>query len=211
MYGPTEAADTCTYYIVDREFSDTESLPIGRACENKNVFLLDEQDKLIQEPGHIGELCIRGTGLAYGYYNNPEKTRENFVQNPLQNAYAETIYRTGDLAKYNKYGELVYISRKDFQIKHMGNRIELGEIETAAASLSGIENCACVYDSEHSCIVLFYVGIVDGHEIKQKMIDLVPEYMVPNRLVQLENMPINLNGKVDRLKLTEMLKKERRC
>lgn len=203
MYGPTEAADTCAYYIVDRAFEDTESLPIGRACNNKEVFLLDEQGRLIQKPGQVGELCVRGTGLAYGYYNNSEKTKENFVQNPLQNSYAETIYRTGDLAKYNEYGELVYVSRKDFQIKHMGNRIELGEIETVAASLRGVESCACLYDTKHSRIVLFYTGTVEEQEIRQGMADLVPEYMVPNRLTKLERMPINLNGKVDRQKLKE--------
>lgn len=209
MYGPTEAADTCTYYIVDRDFDDTESLPIGRACNNKDVFLLDQQDKLIQEPGQTGELCVRGTGLAYGYYNNPKNTRESFIQNPLQDAYSETVYRTGDLAKYNTYGELVYVSRKDFQIKHMGNRIELGEIETAASSLPGVESCACLYDTEHSKIVLFYTGEMDGHEIKQKIAALVPAYMVPNRLIQLERMPMNLNGKIDRLKLKERIEKKK--
>lgn len=205
MYGPTEAADTCAYYIVDRTFEETESLPIGRSCNNKEVFLLDEQDKLICEPGRVGELCVRGTGLAYGYYNNPEKTKENFVQNPLQEAYAEIIYRTGDLAKYNEHGELLYVSRKDFQIKHMGNRIELGEIETAATSLSGIESCACLYDTKRSRIVMFYTGTMEEQEIMSGMGALVPEYMMPNRWVWLEKMPINLNGKIDRLKLKEML------
>lgn len=205
MYGPTEAADTCAYYIIDRSFEDTESLPIGQACKNKEIFLLDEQDKRIQDPEKVGELCVRGTGLACGYYNNQEKTKENFVQNPLQNAYTEIIYRTGDLAKYNKRGELVYVSRKDFQIKHMGNRIELGEIETAASSLSGIESCVCLYDTECSRIVLFYTGPAEGQEIRKEMKALVPDYMMPNRAIRLEKMPVNLNGKIDRLQLKKML------
>ena len=143
--------------------------------------------------------------MACGYYNNQEKTKENFVQNPLQNAYTEIIYRTGDLAKYNKRGELVYVSRKDFQIKHMGNRIELGEIETAASSLSGIESCVCLYDTECSRIVLFYTGPAEGQEIRKEMKALVPDYMMPNRAIRLEKMPVNLNGKIDRLQLKKML------
>ena len=207
MYGPTEAADTCTYYIVDRPFADIEPLPIGRACKNKDVFLLDEEDRLIQEPELVGELCVRGTGIAYGYYNAPEQTEKNFVQNPLQSAFAEKIYRTGDLATYNEYGELVYVSRKDFQIKHMGNRIELGEIETAASSVEGVESCACLYDAQHSKIVLFYTGSIESRDVKGALAGLLPDYMRPNRATRLDTMPLNLNGKVDRIKLKGYVEK----
>ena len=104
---------------------------------------MDEQDQLVTDGG-VGELCVRGTSLAYGYWNDPERTAAAFVQNPLQSAFPEIIYRTGDLVRWNEYGELMYLSRKDFQIKHMGYRIELGEIETAVSALSGVTMNCCL-------------------------------------------------------------------
>lgn len=204
MYGPCEATDACTYYIVDREFSDDESLPIGVPCENTEILVLNEKNELACE-GEIGELCIRGSGLAMGYYNNPEKTAEAFVQNPLNRAYPEVIYRTGDLVRYNEYGELMYVSRKDFQIKHMGHRIELGEIEIAAANIAEVETCACIYDDKRSKIVFLYVGMPsEGEKIKEELGKKVPEYMIPNTVIHLEKMPYNANGKIDRKKIKEV-------
>lgn len=205
FYGPTEVTDTCTCYVVNRAFGDTERLPMGFACANKDVFLLDEQDRLVTDDA-IGEVCVRGSGLAYGYYNDPEKTAEGFVQNPLNTAYPERIYRTGDLAQRNEYGELVYLSRKDFQIKHMGHRIELGEIETAISSVDGIEANACLYDAQRQKIVAVYAGSIDEKELMQRLKGLLPEYMLPNKRIHLDQMPLNLNGKVDRQKLKELLK-----
>lgn len=205
FYGPTEVTDTCTCYVVNRAFGDTERLPMGFACANKDVFLLDEQDRLVTDDA-IGEVCVRGSGLAYGYYNDAEKTAEGFVQNPLNTAYPERIYRTGDLAQRNEYGELVYLSRKDFQIKHMGHRIELGEIETAISSADGIEANACLYDAQRQKIVAVYAGSIDEKELMQRLKGLLPEYMLPNKRIHLDQMPLNLNGKVDRQKLKELLK-----
>ena len=153
----------------------------------------------------FGELCVRGTSLSMGYYNNPEKTREAFVQNPLNPAVTETIYRTGDLVRYNDYGELLYLSRKDFQIKHMGHRIELGEIETAVSSIPEIALCCCLYDEKHQKIVLFIEEELDKAYINGQISGLVPEYMLPGKVVSLEKMPINANGKIDRVKLKELL------
>lgn len=202
QYGPTELTDICAYYIVDREISDSESLPIGIPCSHMELLLLDENNQEVPE-GEIGEICGRGPSVAYGYYNEPEKTREVFVQNPVNTAYEEVIYRTGDLARYNKHHELIYISRKDFQIKHMGNRIELGEIETATSSLDGVEQNCCLYDTAHSKVVLFYAGTVEPDAVRQALRQLVPEYMVPNRLVKMDALPQNLNGKIDRAALKE--------
>ena len=204
QYGPTELTDICAYYIVDREISDSESLPIGIPCSHMELLLLDEHDQEVPE-GEIGEICGRGPSVAYGYYHEPEKTREVFVQNPVNTAYEEIIYRTGDLARYNERHELIYISRKDFQIKHMGNRIELGEIETAVSSLNGVAQNCCLYDAARSKIVLFYSGTAEPDAIKQELRQLVPEYMVPNRMVKLEMLPQNLNGKIDRAALKEQL------
>lgn len=206
IYGPTEITDTCIYYDVKKRFADDEMLPIGIPCRNKDCFLLDDENKLVTKIGEIGEICARGTGLAYGYYNDPERTAEAFVQNPLNTAYKETIYRTGDLARYNEDGDLVYVCRKDFQIKHRGHRIELGEIETAVSALDGVDDNCCLYDSEKLRIVLFYTGSAEGKTINEELTKALPDYMVPGKRIHLEAMPKNINGKTDRQKLKEILK-----
>ena len=200
LYGPTEITDACTYYIVDREFSDDEPLPIGIPMSNTDILVLNDEDKLVTDD-EVGELCVRGTSLAMGYYNNPEKTRSAFVQNPLNKAVPEIIYRTGDLVRYNEYREIIYISRKDFQIKHLGHRIELGEIETAISSLEEVTLNCCLYDEKNQKIVLFVDAQVDRDYIKERIEKLVPEYMIPGKVIYLENMPINANGKIDRILL----------
>ena len=193
---------------MDREFKDDEPLPIGIPCRNSGILILNEENQLVGQE-EIGEICVRGTSLALGYYNNPEKTSEVFVQNPLNNAYPEIIYRTGDLAKYNCFGEIVYVSRKDFQIKHMGHRIELGEIENAVNSLDKIESCCCLYCNNTSRLILFYQGQADKKYIIDGIRALVPNYMIPNKFIQVDKMPINANGKIDRQKLKELIDESR--
>lgn len=203
-YGQTEMSETCVYYIVDREFDDSELLPIGNRCAPMDIIVLNDDGK---EAGkeEVGELCGRGAFLAYGYYNEPEKTAEVFVQNPLNSCYPEIVYRTGDLVKYNERGELIFVSRKDFQIKHMGHRIELGEIEAAASVVEGIERSCCLYDTEKSRIILFYEGNATNTDIQKRMKEILPSHMIPHRTVRLEKIPLNLNGKINREKLKEML------
>lgn len=201
LYGPTEITVDCTYYVVDREFSDDEYIPIGRPCENMQVLVFNDEDKLvgIDEPG---ELCVRGTGVALGYYNNEEKTREAFVQNPLHDLYEDKIYRTGDIVKYNRCGELEFVSRKDFQVKHNGNRIELGEIEVAVNALDGVTGAACIHDSEEDRIVLYYTTASgDELDIINLVKDKLPKYMFPNVINRIDAMPHNMNGKIDRIVL----------
>ncbi len=204
LYGPTEACDAMAYYTVNREFADDEVLPIGKAIRNVDVLVL-KADNTPAVGSEQGELCIRGVALAYGYYNNLEKTREAFVQNPLNPDYPEIIYRTGDIVHRNERGELVYNCRKDFQVKHMGHRIELGEIETAVSSLEGIRQNCCLYDVEKGQIVLFYAGDIDITDITERLRVIVPEYMFPNKKVKLESLPLNANGKIDRVELKKML------
>ena len=148
---------------------------------------------------------MRGSCLSPGYWNNKEKTRKAFVQNPLNKFYQETIYRTGDLVHYNERYELVFDGRKDFQIKHMGYRIELGEIETAAMSFPDIPICCCLYDDKEKQIVLFVTGQIDSRKLIKDMKQVIPRYMLPNRIVSIETMPLNQSGKIDRVKLKEML------
>ena len=204
LYGPTEITDACTYYIVDREFADEEPLPIGRPMANTDILVLNDKNEPVTGD-EIGELCVRGTSLSMGYYNNPQKTKEAFVPNTLNPYVPETIYRTGDLVKYNEYGEIIYLSRKDFQIKHMGHRIELGEIETAVSSLEEIALCCCLYDEKRQKIVLFIEAELDKAYINERISGLVPEYMLPGKVIALPKMPINANGKIDRVKLKELL------
>ena len=196
LFGPTELTDICTYYIVDREFDDCNTLPIGKNCDNCGIMIIKD-DNTQAKDGEEGELCVRGSFLASGYYNNLEKTSAVFTQNPLNKCYPELIYRTGDIVKYNEHGELIYLSRKDFQIKHMGYRIELGEIETNINSLEGIISCACIYRDNK--IVLFYQSekLTDEDVLKFAKLKL-PQYMCPNKIIKLKQMPHNANGKIDR-------------
>ena len=204
LFGPTEITDTGTYYIVDREFEDTEPLPIGKPFANCDVLVLDETGREVLD-GEVGELCFKGPFLGLGYYNNPDKTREIFVQNPANTSYPETIYKTGDLVKYNERGELMYLGRADFQIKHMGYRIELGEIESNIFAIDGVASCACIYDVQKSHIVLFYQSnTIDEESMQKSCKEKLLPYMLPNEIVKLERMPMNANGKIDRVKLKEM-------
>lgn len=209
LYGPTEITVDCTYYEIDREFEDNEYIPIGKACSNKQVIVLNDSNQPVgtDEPG---ELCVRGTGVALGYYNNPQKTAEVFVQNPLNSFYEDRIYRTGDIVKYNERGELVFVSRKDFQIKHKGNRIELGEIEVAVNSIPAVTNAACIFDQPGDKIVLYYTAN-DGQELDiiNLIKDKIPVYMYPEVIIPLKDMPYNMNGKIDRIELKKMYEKSR--
>lgn len=204
LFGPTETTDICTYYIVDREFKDNETLPIGKPCENTDILIIKDDNTLAQDE-EVGELYVRGSIVGNGYYNNPEKTNSIFVVNPLNKAYPEILYKTGDLGKYNKYGEIEYLGRKDFQIKHMGYRIELGEIETNINSIDGIISSCCIYDVKNSLIVLFYESFkLNDKEILEFCNKKLVKYMQPNKIIKLPKMPHNANGKIDRAKLKTM-------
>lgn len=206
LYGPTEIAVDCTCYIVDREFDDTENLPIGMACRNTGILVLNEKN----EPavmGEIGELCVRGSCLAHGYYGDPVRTQTAFVQNPLNDKYPEKIYRTGDLVQYNDRGELLFIGRKDHQIKHRGYRIELGEIETAASSAPGVKSCCAIYDDERKRIVIYAAPeALDKKALYAHLKHLLPQYMLPGLIMVEKALPLNKNGKIDRQVLKGRLK-----
>lgn len=209
LYGPTEITVIALYYIVNREFNDEEMLPMGHACRNIDVFLLDEDGKLISktEINKKGELYIRGISVSSGYYNNPDKTNTVFIQNPLNNGYPEFVYKTGDIAYYNEYGELVYSCRKDYQIKHYGYRIELGEIETAVSSINEINNLCVLYDSISKQITLFYTSDneLDLKYIRQKLLNKLPKYALPTQIYYLKEMPLTPNGKINRQYLAGIL------
>lgn len=201
LYGPTEITCNCTYYILDRERDYQGGIPIGRPFPNEEVFLLDGEDREIHAPGQVGELCVRGTALALGYYRSPQQTAAAFVPDPRNPAYPELIYRTGDLGRYTEDGEFMYSGRKDFQIKHLGHRVELEEIERAVSALPEVDRCCCVYEEERQKIHAFYVGEVEAAQLRRQIKEQLPYFMVPSTLTAVEKFPLTKNGKIDRKEL----------
>ena len=206
LYGPTEATGMSCFWEATRELDEEEPIPIGKPFKNTRIYLIDEGREVAD--GESGEICIGGTCLTMGYYNNKEKTAEAFVQNPTNTAFDELLYRTGDIGRYNGEGELVFVCRRDSQIKHMGHRIELGEIESAALKCEGVSRAVCLYDAEDKRIVLFYVGAPDDKELASFIGGFLPRYMMPASIKRLSAMPLTDNGKIDRRYLRENLLKE---
>lgn len=206
MYGPTEAAYACTYKIVKRTYTDQEVLPIGSACGNTEVFLLDDDNHTIVEENVQGEICVRGLSVALGYYNDSEHLA--FQNNIRNECFYTRVYKTGDIGYWNSHKELMYVGRKDSQIKLRGYRIELGEIETAVLGMDSIQYACVLYDSVRQKIILFYEsndGMCDKKLIVQEIQSMLPKYMYPQEYIKLEKMPFNMNGKIDRIKLKKMI------
>lgn len=202
LYGPVETTVDCTYYVAERDIPDDEPLPIGYPCRNTDILILDENNNRITGLGKEGELCVRGSSLAMGYYNNPEKTAAAFVQNPLNSSYPELIYRTGDVVRINEHGEIMFRGRKDSLIKHMGYRIELGEIEHVIVNtLKLVKNACVVYNRHKKEIVLFYEAAEDlpAGDFRLAISKELPKYMIPTVYHRLEVLQRNTNGKIDRL------------
>lgn len=200
LYGPTEITCNCTYYIVDNKNIDEKVIPIGKAFPNEKVFLLDGCQEVCVS-NTPGEICVAGNTLALGYFKDAETTKNVFVQNPLNADYCEMIYHTGDMAYYQEDGNLVYIGRKDFQIKHLGHRIELGEIESYISEIREIERACCLYDEHADKIIAFYQGNAEKKNIKAELRKNLIKYMMPDQYVSVESMPLTRNGKIDRKKL----------
>jgi amino acid adenylation domain-containing protein len=206
LYGPIEITLDCTYFIVDRELPDDEPIPIGYPCHNTDVLILNERNE-IASVKEEGELCVRGTSLAMGYYNNLEKTKEVFVQNPLNSSYPEIIYRTGDIVLMNEHNEIIFKGRKDSLVKHSGYRIELGEIEHVIVNIIKlVENGCVVYNFKKKEITLFYESSKEStiSEMKKAIGTVFPKYMIPTSFHKLPELPRNINGKIDRLLLHQI-------
>ncbi|MBQ3751183.1 MAG: amino acid adenylation domain-containing protein [Bacteroidales bacterium] len=202
FYGPIEITLDCVYYTIDREIADDEPIPIGKPFRNTDILILDEHNQKITESNKEGELCIRGTSLAMGYYNNPEKTAAAFVQNPLNHSYPEIIYRTGDMVFINNRSEIVFKGRKDSLIKHMGYRIELGEIEHVIINtLKLVKNGCVVYNHQRKEITLYYEAEneLTAAEFRKSIGNTLPKYMIPVVYHHLAELKRNTNGKIDRL------------
>lgn len=204
LYGPTECTGMSSFYVVDQVEEVEDGIPIGKPFPNTDIFLLDEEDRSVLR-GEKGEICIRGTAVTMGYYKNPEKTAENFVQNPLNPNFMELIYRTGDIGYFNENDDLVFVGRKDNQIKHMGYRIELEEIETLGNSFENVVRGVCVYHKEKEKICFVYQGSATVTEVKTLFKEKLPAYMVPAKVVRLESLPILVGGKIDRVSVLKRI------
>lgn len=212
LYGSSEIAGVCTYYAVQGIVSEETGIPLGFALPGMEVFLLKEENgkfSRVEEAGEEGEICVRGPVLGLGYLNDPQRTAEAFIQNPFRNAFREILYRTGDLARYDEEGKLWYISRKDFQIKHMGHRVELPEIELKSNRIFGVRKSACVYDGKKKRIHLFVEteenAEISTVEITEQLKESLPSYMVPGKVRILDEIPLNANGKIDRMALMNQI------
>lgn len=207
LYGPIEIHVDCTYFIVDREFRDDEPLPIGRPCRNTDILILNEANHACAD-AERGELCVRGSSLALGYWNDPEKTAKAFTQNPLNTHYPERIYRTGDVVYRDAGGEIYLVGRKDFQIKHLGYRIDLQEIEHQVHCVDGVGHACVLYNPSVKEITVFYEALsapVAPADIRRALATVFPKYMVPTAFRPMASLPRNPNGKVDRTGLATLL------
>lgn len=195
LYGPTEITCNCTYHIIREEYTNGSKLPIGKPFPGRNVFLLDENRQVITQPGKAGEICVAGESISGGYYHDPKQTEEKFIFYGEEKA---LTYCTGDMAFLGEDGLLYFEGRKDFQIKHMGHRIELEEVENAINNLEGITRCCCVFQKERNRILAFYMGSEASGSLRKILKDKLPIYMVPSKMIQVEEVPLSKNGKVDR-------------
>ena len=199
FYGPTETSIDATQYEIPRPLGGSGTVPIGRPIANTHCYVLDGHLQPVPV-GVVGELYIGGVGLARGYLNRAELTAERFIAHPFSPG--ERLYRTGDLVRYLADGNIEYLGRADFQVKIRGYRIELGEIEAALSAQTGVQQCAVIAREDHpglKRLVAYVVGsALDPAELRRRLGDLLPEYMVPAAFVVLPQLPALPNGKLDR-------------
>jgi amino acid adenylation domain-containing protein len=208
LYGPTET-NVCTYYRVDELPEDDRTIPIGRACENTEVFAI-RPDGGVAGMGEEGELYVRGSSVMRGYWGRPERSAESLVQNPAAPHLPELVYRTGDLVKLRPDGNYDFLGRRDHQVKSRGYRIELGEIEAALHAHPGLQEAVTVavpHQEWGKAIVAYVVpkngGAPTENEVKQHVARRLPRYMVPARVEVVSELPRTSTGKVDRSRLAE--------
>ncbi len=210
LYGPTEITCNCTYFKVERPFADDDILPVGIPFRNTGIILLNDRGQQAAD-GDTGEICVRGTSLAAGYFNHHGATAQAFGQNPLNPFYPEPLYRTGDIGRINERGELLFLGRRDSQVKHRGRRVELGDIEATANALPVLDAAACLHDTERDSLVLFYEAPQSCDLDLQKALRAkLPRYMIPDMLFHMIKLPLNKNGKIDRKVLHERIRHETR-
>jgi D-alanine--poly(phosphoribitol) ligase subunit 1 len=204
VYGPTEATGISACYQVENvPTSIDEAIPIGKACSNTEIFILTDENRLANI-GESGELCIRGSGLSIGYWNDEEKTAKAFIRNPFGHSHSDRLYRSGDLARMREDGIIEYLGRKDFQVKFMGYRIEIFEIENAILSLEHIDRAAVLLCNSSMSEIPELTAFIESQKLIDKdlilraLSQVLPNYMLPRQIVQLERIPLTDRGKTDR-------------
>ena len=209
QYGPTEATASCTYYTLQDVVNDDTVIPIGIPYKHYQILMLTHDEETgaysATPQGEIGEIWVKGPCLAIGYYRAPEQTDKVFMQNPLNSEYPERIYNTGDIGHIGEDGNLYFHGRKDRQIKHMGHRVELAELEAYALTIDGVTECASLYDKKRQLIYLFYAGPATAKDITISFRRDMPAFMVPRKIVQMEEMPHLPNGKIAMKALSETI------
>ncbi|NQD49997.1 amino acid adenylation domain-containing protein [Bacillus altitudinis] len=206
VYGPTESTVFATYYPIDEAIPlEAHSIPIGKPLNQTGAYILSEHRQL-QPIGMVGELCLSGKGLAKGYLNRPDLTKQVFIPHPF--ASGERLYRTGDLAYFREDGLIEYAGRVDDQVKIRGHRIELTEIEANLLMHPGVKQAVILadHDETNHTRLLAYITCDDAwkgklNDIKSRLKERLPAYMLPHELIELENLPLTPNGKVDKRQL----------
>lgn len=210
LYGPTET-NVCTYYKVERErLAAMDKLPIGIACENTEVFSVNDQNEIVTQAGGTGELYVRGPAVTYGYWGDIEKTRKMVVPNTFQKNFEEKVYRTGDLVQLAEDGNYYFLGRRDSMIKSRGYRIELGEIESALLSHPSVKEAVAVavpddiVGSRIRAVVAFHDGVaLKPAELQQYCGLKIPKYMIPEVIDFRPELPKTSTGKIDRVQLAQ--------
>src|SRR5580704_15906439 len=209
LYGPTET-NVCTYYKVDRErLASMDKLPIGIACENTEVFAVNDKDEIVTQLGESGELYVRGPGVTCGYWGDVEKTKKMVVPNRFQPNFEEKMYRTGDLVTLAEDGNYYFVGRRDSMIKSRGYRIELGEIESALLSHPAVREAAAIAVPDEvvgnrikAVVAAHEPDSVDATELQQHCATRIPTYMIPEFIEFRGSLPKTSTGKVDRVELS---------
>lgn len=203
-YGPTEASDDITHHFMYSK-PPSELVPIGKTLQNFNIYVLDAHNNLCP-PGIKGEICVSGIGVGPGYLNDEAKTRAAFVTDPYSEE--KRMYRTGDIGYYNRDGSLIFLGRKDHQVKIRGYRIELGEIENVLATLESVGQVVVKVlkrsgGDDYLCGYIVPKQSLSGEDLKQALRGLLPQYMIPEHFLFMDELPLSNNGKVDRKRLPD--------
>lgn len=200
MYGPTETTVWSTVKKIDNEIT------IGRPIVNTNIAILDDEDKIV-EVGQVGEICIGGFGVSYGYHNNEVLTRRMYIFHPINDK--EIIYRTGDLGFINEKGEVECLGRKDFQMKIRGNRVEGEEITNAIKTTCMVSDVELIIKKDNIREYLVALVVVEDNFNAERLTDILkkilPEYMIPAMYIQVNEIPLNANGKADKKKIEKII------
>ena len=194
LYGATECTGMSVYHPVVGPQDPTKPIPAGKPFPGTKLYLLDDEGRI----GTEGEIVIGGPSVMAGYYKDPERTAAALIPDPGDPENGALCYRTGDMGRLDENGDLVFIGRRDQQVKHMGHRVELGEIEAAALSLPGVNEAVCLYVADRQRIDLFYTGPAQPWDLVVGLKVKLPGYMTPNRTEQRPELPHLANGKIDR-------------